>query len=84
MSDQHCRRCKKVSNKCVIFSCKTAASLNVHSAYSVVDIMDNLVVSFQMNNVIILGMVRAVKMNDGSCCVIGNVESSLRSEMNGH
>lgn len=46
--------------------------------------MDNLVLSIQMSYVSILAMVRAIKMNGVSSCVIGNVERVSRSEMDGH
>lgn len=46
--------------------------------------MDNLALSIQMSNVIVLAMVRAIKMNGVSCCVIANVERLSRSEMDGH
>lgn len=45
--------------------------------------MDNLVPSIRMSNVIVLAMLKAIKMNGVSCCVIGNDERSSRSEMDG-
>lgn len=47
-------------------------------------VYDNLLLSFQMSDVIILSMVTAIKMNGVSCCMIGNVERLPRSEMDGH
>lgn len=73
--------------KCVVFSCKTAVSFpKLKCSVSRLShwFMDNLFLSIQMSNVIVLAMVRAIKMNGVSCCVIGNVEWSPRSEMDGH
>lgn len=46
--------------------------------------MDNLGLSIHMSNVIVLAMVKALKINGGGCCLMGNVERSSRSERDEH
>ncbi len=75
-----------VLQKRILF-CKTAvSSLKVKCSVSRLShwFMDSLALSIQMSNVIILAMVKAIKMNGVSCCLIGNVERSSRSEKGGY
>lgn len=75
-------------SRCIVWYCyvklrRVLPSLNCWVSRLSQWFMDNLVPSIRMSNVIVLAMLKAIKMNGVSCCVIGNDERSSRSEMDG-
>ena len=75
-------------SRCIVWFCyvkrrRVLPSLNCSVSRLSQWFMDNLVLSIWMSNVIVLAMLKAIKMNGVSCCVIGNDERSSRSEMDG-